>query len=697
MTVTNLAVHIRNGIFAVMLATLVQAPIILLLARIMPGLDVNGLPGALLLALVAEIVFGITFPFILRLAFHFHALIFLIVAFGTTILAFELAVIVVHYLDFDVEVNGFWTTFVVIGVILVVQAFASSFFSYVSDFGYYRAIRSGLASRHRRNRIESVEPGVIYLEIDGLARPILEEALAGGWMPHLKSWLDDDGYVISEWEPDLSSQTSASQAGILLGDNHDIPAFRWWDKTTSRPMVSSSADTATALEHLLSTGHGLLVGGAGRWNVFTGDAHDALATFSNARESGLRPTLGAVLFLSNPLTLARSTGLFLGEIVRERWQAWQQALHKVQPRLHRTFKYSLVRATTNATMQEMSFFMLTSDILEGIPVVYNTFFGYDEVAHHSGPRSSDAFKVLTTLDKGFGELRTATTQAPRPYHLVVLSDHGQSAGATFRQRFGYSLEDLVRSAVDLHSEVESFEGQSESMANATAAVSALLENTGWVGDKVSKYTPAGRLELKGSTGLNDDDDESTQLANSHDIVVMASGNLGVIYFTNVSGRVMLEDLEAEYPQLVTALITHPGVSFIMVHAREDDEAVVIGPAGRHYLKANRVQGVDPLASFRPTSRHHLLRTDGFSNVPDIIVMSMFEPAGGTTAAFEELIGNHGGLGGEQQQPFVFHPATLPFPDTPVVGAGAIHQVLKSWVPEDATRLADPNWESGPRS
>ena len=45
-------------------------------------------------------------------------------------------------------------------------------------------------------------------------------------------WLAEDGYELAEWETDLSSQTGASQAGILLGSNEDIPAFRWVEKET---------------------------------------------------------------------------------------------------------------------------------------------------------------------------------------------------------------------------------------------------------------------------------------------------------------------------------------------------------------------------------------------------------------------------------------------------------------------------------
>ena len=39
--------------------------------------------------------------------------------------------------------------------------------------------------------------------------------------------------TLTEWETDLSSQTGATQAGILLGSNEDIPAFRWVEKETA--------------------------------------------------------------------------------------------------------------------------------------------------------------------------------------------------------------------------------------------------------------------------------------------------------------------------------------------------------------------------------------------------------------------------------------------------------------------------------
>ena len=55
-----------------------------------------------------------------------------------------------------------------------------------------------------------------------------------GNAPTMARWIADGTHRLAEWEPDLSSQTGASQAGILLGSNEDIPAFRWVEKETGR-------------------------------------------------------------------------------------------------------------------------------------------------------------------------------------------------------------------------------------------------------------------------------------------------------------------------------------------------------------------------------------------------------------------------------------------------------------------------------
>ncbi len=159
---------------------------------------------------------------------------------------------------------------------------------------------------------------------------------------------------------------------------------------------------------------------------------------------------------------------------------------------------------------------------------------------------------------------------------------------------------------------------------------------------------------------------------------MASGCLGLISFPREPGRVSLERIEALYPRLVPALREHPGIGFVLVRS-ERDGAVAIGLRGTHFLDSDRVEGEDPLAPFGPNAADHLRRTDGFAHCADLMVNSTYWPDFGEVAAFEELVGSHGGMGGTQSYPFVLHPAELEWPGEEVVGAERVHRIFRTWL------------------
>ena len=148
-------------------------------------------------------------------------------------------------------------------------------------------------ARRQGLRARTDAPGILFLEIDGLALPVLQRAMRDGNAPNMARWLESGSHHLAEWETDLSSQTGASQAGILLGNNDDIPAFRWADKDTGRVIACSSPGDCADMERRLSTGGGLLTDdGASRGNLFSGDADAVILTVSRmergeARESRL--------------------------------------------------------------------------------------------------------------------------------------------------------------------------------------------------------------------------------------------------------------------------------------------------------------------------------------------------------------------------------------------------------------------------
>ena len=159
---------------------------------------------------------------------------------------------------------------------------------------------------------------------------------------------------------------------------------------------------------------------------------------------------------------------------------------------------------------------------------------------------------------------------------------------------------------------------------------------------------------------------------------MASGCLGLISFPREPGRVTLERLEQLYPRLVPALRDHPGIGFVVVRS-EKHGAVALGAGGINYLDEARVAGDDPLAPYGPHAADHVRRTDGFAHCPDVVVNSTFWPETGEVAAFEELVGSHGGMGGSQSCPFVLAPARFALPAEKIVGAEALHRTMRGWL------------------
>jgi hypothetical protein len=163
-----------------------------------------------------------------------------------------------------------------------------------------------------------------------------------------------------------------------------------------------------------------------------------------------------------------------------------------------------------------------------------------------------------------------------------------------------------------------------------------------------------------------------------ELSVMASGCLGLISFPREPGRLTLERIERLYPELVPALRDHPGIGFMLVRS-ERHGAVAIGAQGTHYLDEDRVEGEDPLAPFGPNAARHVRRADGFEHVADVMVNSTYYAEMDEVAAFEELVGSHGGMGGSQSFPFVVLPAGWRLPEHAIVGPDHMHRHMRRWL------------------
>jgi hypothetical protein len=469
---------------------------------------------------------------------------------------------------------------------------------------------------------------------------------------------------------------------LLHGSNDNLPAFRWWEKDHNVFMVSNHPRDAMEIERRVSNGRGLLAaGGASRANLLSGDAPHSLLTMSTVLRRDRPGRIGQDYFayFANPYNVARTFVLFVGDVISECWSAAQQRRRDVKPRVRRAFPYPLLRAWTTVIQRDLQVQALIGDVYVGRPVAYTTFLGYDEVAHHSGVERPDTLATLREIDRQFARIEAALKDAPRPYHLVVLADHGQTQGETFENRYGTTLERLVEEVCAAKS-VESAAPGDEAAGYLSASLTEVSRGDNALARTVRRATE--RRTVNGAVVIGKEEREDIMRREEREgppeIVVMASGCLGLISFPREPGRVTLERIHELYPRVISTLRDHPGIGFMLARS-EQYGAIVIGEQGLCFLDEGRVEGESPLAPFGPNAAQHVKRTDGFPNCADIMINSTYWPETGEVAAFEELVGSHGGLGGPQSYPFVLVPRDWALPKEPIIGAEAMHRQMRRWL------------------
>jgi uncharacterized membrane protein YvlD (DUF360 family) len=561
-------------------------------------------------------------------------------------------------------------TAVVVAAVMSAVASATGGALAVRDDDAYRRRLYRLADRRRR-RTAPPSPaghGIVFLQLDGVGHDVLLDAVGKGLMPTVARRLDGgEGrgptHRLTPWRTDWSSQTGASQLGILHGSNHDVPAFRWYEKDSREVVVCNRPTSAAELQRRAAryAGHdGLLTAdGASRGNLFGGGADEQALVLSVAtrRRKETRSRAGYFAYFSDPANAVRTALSFVAEVGREIGQSTRARIRKQRPRVSRGGLYPFVRAFATVVERDVVVAAVMGDMLAGRTAVYADLVAYDEVAHHSGPTSRDAEQVLARLDRSLALIEKVAEHAPRPYRMVVLSDHGQSPGETFRARYGLTLGDLVRAGCGLP--VPRRAQRTRSGAEARAAVRAALRIP--VEEAGEQHRPSRRSEP----------------------IVLASGNLGLISFPDVPHRMTKEEIDARHPALLSTLANHPGIGFLLVRS-ETHGGVVLGAFGAEIPLAELDEKPGPLADFGPGAADAVRRTHSFQHTADIMVNSFHDPSDGEVLAFEEQIGSHGGLGGDQGKAFLLSPLALSPPvadGEDLAGAEHVHRVLRRWLRE----------------
>jgi len=668
---------------------IVSALALLLTSWLLPGMNLNragGLPPlgvAAAVAFVLGLVNLVIRPIILLLAMPLGFIFLFVVGFFVNAGMLRL---VAFLLAPAFQVLN-WPAAIIGGVALsLLTGLVMSILNIDSQGDFYDGVIQRRLGRQRLELPPNPTRGLILLEIDGLSYHHLRHALDKGTMPHVQRLITERGYVLSPTDCGLPSQTSACQAGILFGDSHDIPAFRWYDKAQGRLMVSSKH--AAEINSRYANGNGLLRHGASVNNMLNGDAPLSLLTAADLRggsaDQKRARARDVYTLLLDPNFFMRVIGLVIGEALVEIGQYARDVAGDVQPRLNRLHKaYPLVRAATTVFMREVSGFLTIMQVMRGEPAIYTTWPGYDEVAHHSGPWSKHAFGTLRGYDRFIGSLlEVIETKAPRPYEFLLLSDHGQSFGPTFLMRYGYTLKEFIQERMPSGTIVHETTGGDDGSLSVLAMAAELgnIESEG-MGGALSKATARGMKRAAEGAMLAHHGREAWPaegtawhaegtarsehgaVAPVADVTFCGSGNLAQIYFHAFPARATLSQLNDAFPGLVDAVIDHPGVG-LLVAADDGGVPIVFGPTGARNLHSGEVTGDDPLAPYGNVAVRawQLRRVADFPSAGDLIAISTLYPDG-TVAAMEELIGNHGGLGGEQTDSFLLHPADMVVPPT----------------------------------
>jgi hypothetical protein len=529
---------------------------------------------------------------------------------------------------------------------------------------YYRR-KFGTAARQlgRSPLEEDGRRGFIILELDGLAYDYLRQAIREGYMPYLARLILQRKLRLARWRCGLPSTTPASQAGILYGNNWDIPGFRWYEKESHQTITFKLPRPARAIQERISAGRaGLLRGGSSYTNVFDGDARLALFTlaalgrdrlFENVRGLGF-----LILFGLGPIRVINVIGLSLWTwllYVTKRFGSWLRVRSR-DP--HYTFFGPLWEIFNNVIFREVTTFSVMLDIYRGMPALYASYTGYDEIAHHFGADSREAFRALRGLDKQIRRIdRMRQLYQRRAYDLYILSDHGMTPSVSFRRAFGQTLQEFI--AAHTGQMVHGAENEEASEGLPEARVQFLLEEI-----RGLEARPLGVLSTHLLRATRQRLEERLQagaltaewdLSRRDDIAVRNSGSLSHVYL-NVTTRPMdLSEIAMLYPALLADLVDHEGIG--LVTGREGQEVVIAGKEGTLWVgpDGRRLEGTNPLADLpHPDwAVEQVARVTRFPHAGDLILLGAWDDE--RVVTFEDQVATHGGLGGAQDWPFLAFP------------------------------------------
>lgn len=482
---------------------------------------------------------------------------------------------------------------------------------------------------------------LVLVQIDGVSRARLEEAMVEGWMPFLASRLGADAHVLTSMKSGAPASTPAFQAGLFYGVSPSVPGYVWFDRKTGREVRMDRAEDAAALEVTLARDHpGLLRGGTSYFSILSGGAavpHFCLSGWAGEIDlEWYGKNLGGWDAIASVLahTVTVSRGAFrvaheagVGVVDGLRWSlAVGSAKHEPRYLLHRVLIGGIVR--------ELATQSVLVDISRGIPAIYVDFIGYDETAHRRGPDAPSALRQLEGIDASLATIVAAAEAAPElGYDVFVFSDHGHVATRPFESLAGVSLPAFAALAED--------GGELPRFARGTP-------NRGFLGGRTL-----------GAGG-------SARVATSE------AGDLAHVYFLGEDGPLPLEGIRARHGRTLAELRAHPAVGVMGARGGRRGLALVRGEV----LDLSDPDDVARLPHPDPALvATYLADLLSLPHSGDLVLLG-WRGEGRDVVAYAWEFGSHGGVAPEELECFVAHPPSCAFRFADVIRPAELYRFFE---------------------
>jgi hypothetical protein len=555
---------------------------------------------------------------------------------------------------------------------------------------WYYGVKYRLFRREQRPR--DGKRGLVMLQVDALAYVELRRAIELGYCPTISKMVREEGYTLRRWFCGLPSATPYCQAGIFYGTNEAIPAFRFYDKRERRVITCNTPSGVQYIRDRIDA-PGALAGGSSYVNLLDGDAQTVAFTVATREKMSAFRRLGgwrmAMLIVMHPIRMARMGLQAFLEFLREEYERGVGELRS--KRTHSEGLFPFIRILSNVVVRELQTMAILLDVYLGVPVIYSTFMQYDELAHHFGPSSFQALRDLRRTDARIREIRRMIAQnARRQYDLVILSDHGMTPSSSYRVRFGESLGRTVERILEgdaartgerpLRSSA-SFTETSEYADVGAQIVEAMAQVTPESRPRSRRAIRKFRDWVRRKYGLRELIlPEKYRVEEDHEVVVTYSSCLALLYFADESEPLTLDQIARDQRRssLYDELLQHPGVG--LLGTRDGSSVHLESKSGRARIDNGHLKLIDghnPLELYGTSSNvvravDHLVRQP---NAGDIIIFGAYD--GYEIVSFDDQIGAHGAVGGQQVFPFVIGPAHLELDAARLDDARDIHSAIMS--------------------